>query len=169
MKIAVTDACIFIDLYELQLTTKFFGLELEIHTTVDVFNELNPEQKELLLAFQSIGKLVLHNILSEDRLAIGSIPYPKGLSPSDRTVLFIAETHNAMVLSSDRTVRQSAKNRKVEYHGMLWIFDKLLESNIIDKEVAFSKLTFLSQNNFFYQNREELVNEIKKRLEMWSN
>lgn len=45
MRIVVTDACIFIDVIDLQLTAKFFGLELEIHTTVDVFNELYPNRK----------------------------------------------------------------------------------------------------------------------------
>lgn len=45
MKIVVTDACIFIDVIELQLTNKFFGLNLDIHTTVDVLNELYFEQQ----------------------------------------------------------------------------------------------------------------------------
>jgi len=29
MKLAITDACIFIDLIELQITSEFFGLDLE--------------------------------------------------------------------------------------------------------------------------------------------
>ena len=48
MKIAVTDACFFIDLYELQLTTAFFALTLDIHTSTDVFNELVSEMKKRL-------------------------------------------------------------------------------------------------------------------------
>ena len=42
MKIAVTDACIFIDLIELDLVQPFFQLRVELHTTIDVINELFP-------------------------------------------------------------------------------------------------------------------------------
>jgi hypothetical protein len=44
MKVVVTDACIFIDVIELQLTSRFFNLDVEIHTTADVlmnFTHLN--------------------------------------------------------------------------------------------------------------------------------
>jgi hypothetical protein len=38
IKIAVTDACIFIDLHDLGLVAKsFFNLEIEIHTTSSVY------------------------------------------------------------------------------------------------------------------------------------
>jgi hypothetical protein len=43
MKIVVTDACIFIDVIELQLTGRFFGLNLDIHTTADVL--IRPNNK----------------------------------------------------------------------------------------------------------------------------
>ncbi len=49
MKLAITDACIFIDLIELRLTSEFFKLPIEIHTSLDVYNELYPEQKEILI------------------------------------------------------------------------------------------------------------------------
>lgn len=61
MRIAITDACIFIDLIELQLTSQFFGLDIEIHTTLDVYNELYIEQQEWLKVYWSFGKLTLHN------------------------------------------------------------------------------------------------------------
>lgn len=70
MKLAVTDACIFIDIYELELTSEFFSLEIEIHTSLDVFNELHQHQKELLKAFQSIGKFTTHILTEEDRQTI---------------------------------------------------------------------------------------------------
>ena len=53
MKVAITDACIFIELHHLLLTSVFFKLDIEIHTTVDVFNELYPEQQELLKAYET--------------------------------------------------------------------------------------------------------------------
>lgn len=51
MKLAITDACIFIDLHELDLTVKFFSLEIEVHTSLDVFNELYPDQQKILKAY----------------------------------------------------------------------------------------------------------------------
>jgi len=42
--VAVTDACIFIDLHDLGLTNSFFNLDLEIHTTSAVLHELHNEQ-----------------------------------------------------------------------------------------------------------------------------
>ena len=51
MKLAITDACIFIDLCDLEITQPFFALDLEIHTSVDVFNELYPEQQKILNAY----------------------------------------------------------------------------------------------------------------------
>ncbi len=43
MRLAVTDACIFIDLIELHITSEFFALPIEFHTSLDVFNELYPD------------------------------------------------------------------------------------------------------------------------------
>ncbi|CAG0954539.1 hypothetical protein FLAV_00371 [Flavobacteriales bacterium] len=169
MKIAITDACIFIDIYDLQLTSKFFGLELEIHISVDVFDELYDEQQEMLRAFQSVGKLIIHNIENHHRLEIISASYPRSLSSTDKTVLFLAKKIEAMVLSSDKAIRQCAKNKCIEYHGMLWVFDKLIEAGLIDYNSAITKINQLFATNFIYQNNAELRSEIDKRIEIWSS
>lgn len=169
MRIAITDACIFIDIYELQLTTDFFSLDLEIHTSFDVFMEVHEHQKELLKAFQSIGKFTIHNITQEDRLIIIKNNYPKSLSDNDKTVLHLAEKLEAMVVSSDRMVRNCAKKKEIEYHGMLWIFDRLLEKGVISPEDAIAKLKKLINSNIVYQNNAELVSEMDKRLKLWAN
>ncbi len=72
IKIAVTDACIFIDLYDLGLVNSFFDLELEIHTTTSVYFELYEEQQQVLKAYQSIDSLIVHNLLESDFLQIHS-------------------------------------------------------------------------------------------------
>lgn len=168
MKIAITDACIFIDLYDLQLTSKLFSLDIEIHTSVDVFNELYESQKEILRAFISVEKLTLHPITHEDRLQIFSKGYPRSLSQNDMTVLFLAEKMEAMVLSSDKAVRSCAKKQCVEYHGMLWIFDRLVENQLIEKSIAISKLQQLISSNIIYQNNSELKADVDKRVSVWS-
>ena len=168
MKIAITDACIFIDIYDLQLTSKFFSLELDIHTSIDVFNELYEEQKEILRAFQQVGKLTLHSIKEEDRKVIFAKNFPRSLSDNDKTVLYLSEKIDAMVLSSDKAVRANAKKLCVEYHGMLWVFDKLIEEGIINNENAIEKIKKLLATNMIYQNNAELITEIDKRIKLWS-
>lgn len=167
LKIAVTDACIFIDLYDLGLVTSFFQLDIEIHTTSSVYFELYSEQQQVLKAYQSVDRLFVHNLKEEDFLEIHSESYPKSLSETDKSVLHIASKLDACVLSSDKTVRNCAKNKDIEYHGMIWIFDKLVEVNILTEKEAASKLKQLVATNFIFQNNQPLVDEIEKRLTLW--
>lgn len=165
--IVVTDACIFIDLYDLGLIGAFFNLELEIHTTTTVYFELYLEQQQVLNAYQSVSKLIIHNLREEDFLEIHSHFYPKSLSEADKSVLHIANKLNACVLSSDKAVRNCAKNKEIEYHGMIWIFDRLVENNILAKKEAGLKLRELVSTNFIFQNNKPLVDEIEKRIKHW--
>jgi predicted nucleic acid-binding protein len=167
MKIAITDACIFIDLIEIRLTSGFFGFSIEIHTSLDVFNELYPEQKELLKAYMSIGKLVIHNITGEEKMQIKDSGFPRSLSEIDMSVIFLAEKFDAMLLSSDKAVRNYAKSRTIEYHGMLWIFDRLIESGLISGKEAIEKIRHLLSTNIIYRDSYEMNDEIEKRIEKW--
>lgn len=168
IKIAVTDACIFIDLYDLGLVASFFNLEIEIHTTSAVYFELYPGQQEVLKAYQSVDRLIVHNLKEQDFIEIYSNNYPKSLSETDKSVLHIANKLNACILSSDKTVRNCAKNKEIEYHGMVWIFDKLVEASILTEKEAAAKLKQLVATNYIFQNNKPLVDEIKKRLKLWS-
>jgi len=143
MKLAVTDACIFIDLIELHLMSEFFALPLEVHTTLDVFNELYAEQKEILKAYRSVGKLTIHNLTSEERSQIQEENFPRSLSDNDKSVIFLADKLDAKVISSDKAVRNYAKSKAIDFHGMLWIFDKLIEYKLISPFEAASKINIL--------------------------
>jgi len=167
MRIAITDACIFIDLILIRLTSEFFGLPFEIHTSLDVYNELYPEQQELLKAYMSIGKLCTHNITEEERTQIKNSGFPRSLSDIDMSVLYLANKFDAMVLSSDKAVRNCAKARSIEYHGMLWIFDRLVESDSISGNDAIEKLKLLQSGNILYRDSSEINDEIEKRIEKW--
>src|SRR5690606_23033795 len=120
MKLAITDACIFIDLHLLDLTVSFFELDIQVHTSLDVFNELNEEQQHLLSAYRSMGQLTVHTLQHTDREAMRTFGFPRSLSEMDCTVLYLAAQLEAMVLSSDKVVRNFAKKHAIEYHGMLW-------------------------------------------------
>ncbi len=167
MRIAITDACIFIDLLELGLINPFFELSLEVHTSLDVINELNATQIAILKAYQSTGKLTVHNISDNERQQILSSKYPKTLSSSDQTVLFLAEKHQAILLSSDKPVRHNAKIKAIEYHGMLWIFDQLVEQGMIKPSEAIEKINTLFTENIIYQNNRTLIAEMNTRVKSW--
>jgi len=167
MKVAVTDACIFIDLYDLKIFPFFFGLGLEVHTSVDVFNELYPEQQQFLLVYQSVGKLTLHTIDQNDRQKILAESFPKSLSMVDKTVLYLARKLGAMLLSGDKAVRQYGKKIAIEYHGMLWIFDQMVERKVMQPNDAARKLKELLTLNPYYQYSDELVKEVTTRIRNW--
>lgn len=168
MKIAVTDTCIFIDLFNVQLVPSFFKLNLEVHTTHAVIRELDLHQREVLEAFISIEKLTIHKLEEADRIEIYETKYPNSLSETDKSVIHIAKKNNAILISSDKVVRNYAKQKSIDYHGILWIFDRLLEQEIISNAIATEKLSKLTGNNFFYQNNTELMTEIQKRIALWT-
>lgn len=167
VKVTITDANIFIDLYDLGLTKSFFNLDLEIHTTSVVLYELYSEQQEILQAYQSVGRLSIHNLVEQDFIEIHNENYPKSLSEADKSVLHIANKINACVLSSDKTLRNCARNKDIAYHGMIWIFDKLVETSVLAKKEAANKLRLLSDLNFMFKNSPQLIAEIDKRLKQW--
>lgn len=168
MKIAVTDACIFIDLYDLDLLSRFFRLKLEIHTSTDVLYELFDRQQELLIQYETNAKLTIHTLSEQDRVELRSGTFLKGLSENDRTVLFLAAKLKAIVLSSDKTVRKQANKQAIETHGMFWIFDQLVDSELLDKKEASDKLQQLVNTNIIYQNNMELIKELDLRIERWA-
>lgn len=167
MRIAVTDACIFIDLLLLDLIQPFFALNIEVHTSLDVFYELNDDQRRTLSEFITLGKLTVHTIHSPDRLAMLEYEFPRSLSEMDCTVLYLAARLEAMVLSSDKVVRNYAKTHSIDYHGMLWIFDQMVSNDCISPTTAISKLRRLMTSNYIYQNNAILLEEMNKRLKMW--
>ena len=169
MKLAITDACIFIDLIELQLTSEFFKLPIEIHTSLDVYNELYPEQKEILKAYSSVGKLTIHNLTSHEKVEIQKIRFPKSLSENDKTVIYLAKKLRATVISSDKAVRNFAKSKVIEYHGMLWIFDQVVENRLLDTSIATKKIEELFSKNIIYLNNTALIKEKERRIKIWSD
>ncbi len=170
MKIVVTDACIFIDVIELQLTGKFFGLNLDIHTTADVINELYPAQQQILEGYRINNRLTVHVLSGAEQISLMSEEYPKALTPEDRSVVLIAKKLvDAIVLSGDKPVRNHAKKLCIEYHGMLWIFDQLVEQELITKPEATTRITALVNSNLIYKNNVEMQEEIGKRIKAWSH
>lgn len=163
MRIAVTDACIFIDLIDLNLLDELCSLPMVIYTTIDVLHELNPKQQKLILHLQSESKIFVETLSSEEMSQILTRDYPAALSLTDRTVIFLSEKLDALLISSDKAVRNYAGKYAIEYHGILWVLDQLVDSKIITIKSSREKLVILTKNKF-YANNSELMTEINKRL-----
>ena len=89
------------------------------------------------------------------------------MSETDKSVLHIANKINACVLSSDKALRNCAKNKDIEYHGIIWIFDEFVETATLTPKEAKAKLNQLITSNFLFRNNQKLVEEIEKRLDRW--
>lgn len=169
MRIAVTDACIFIDLLELNIVSPFFNLDLEVHTTAEVMDELYHEQQEILIASQSVNKLTVHNLSVEDLATIRVTAFSKALSQQDKSVIYLASKLEATVLSSDKPVRDCAKRMAIETHGMFWIFDQLVDHKLLNAEQATNRLHQLMNTNLMYRNNVLLWKEANKRFTLWGD
>jgi predicted nucleic acid-binding protein len=164
MAIAVNDANIFIDLLEIDLIDTFFKLKLDLHTTNLVLNELDFEQQAVMKKYinrKSLTVKVLNNAelekLKEMELASGK------LSVQDVSVYAYAKEINAIILTSDRRLRNEAKSKGFEVHGVLWLFEQLMEEKLLKPKKAVAKLTELMKINTWLP-----MDECQERLDKWA-
>lgn len=169
MRIVVTDACIFIDILELEISSNFFLLNMEIHTTYEVWDEVNEEGQEILKIYRVDKKLTIHILEPNEHQEIAKRNYPKALSPPDQSVLYMAEKLDAILLSSDGLVRKHAKKRELNTHGLFWVMDELVEQEHLSKPDACKKIKQLFKNNLMYKNNNKLWKEAEKRIVEWGS
>lgn len=164
MKIAVNDANILFDLIDLGLIHYLFQLEYSFYTTDIVVDEFkNENQKAIIRDFISNANLLILSIEDISKIYLEKQKHPK-LSVQDCSVLIAAKEQNALILTGDNHLRKTAINYQIEVHGILWIFDKLVEKSFISLKLACIKLTeLLSFNNRLP------INECNLRLEKWSS
>ena len=162
MTLAVTDANIFIDLFELKLLSLFFDLDLEIYTTQEVLLECDKIQRERLQLFIKNKKLIVKNISDKEALEMETMTFNKGLSEPDKSVLFVAKNQNGMVVSGDKLIRKWCQKNKIEVHGILWVLDEMNQAQLITSKEAIEKLETLLQLNFWLP-----TNAANELLEKW--
>ncbi len=119
MKIAITDANIFIDLIDLELIGHLFRAGLEVHTTYEVLDELFDEQQEILSTYIESKRLVVYLFNDDERDAIGSLDINKGLSETDKALLYLSNQWGALVLTGDGLMRKICKKKS---KGSSWYY-----------------------------------------------
>jgi predicted nucleic acid-binding protein len=160
MKIAITDANIFIDLIHVGLIDELFGIEVDIHTTTNVVDELNTKQQQALLKFNKKALLTIHtqevfNIPEE-------IKKNKKLSDSDKSVFSLALQLDAFILTGDGVIRQISGFQKIEVHGILWLFEQFVDKKLVSKKNAVQQLKSL-----LVYNTRLPTTECERRINEW--
>jgi predicted nucleic acid-binding protein len=167
VKIIVNDANILIDLVDLKILPYFFQLEFEFHTTAIILDELFEEQKEALIPYIDTGKLIVDDISYEDLIEIITIRTRKpNLSEQDCSAFYLAQKDSATLITSDNTLRKFAHANNLEVHGHLWIFDNLVNNEILTSITAIKKLEELC--NVINPKLGLPRNECQKRIKIWS-
>jgi len=166
MTVAIKDANIIFDLYEMDLLETCLLLDFDFITSDFVNSEIKTETLKLIINdYKSKNLISIESLDAEQLTAAFQIRLEQpGLSIPDCSVIILAQKHNAIILSGDKALRNIAKLSGIEYHGILWILDTLIECNKITKETAFRKLKELMKTN-----KRLPVSECNKRFENWSN
>ena len=164
MILAVTDANIFIDLIYLEMLGYLFNLDIEIHTTLEVHDQLNTNQKKIIQNFIQSKDLLVYSFSFEELTEIYSIDCPNGLELADRTIFYYAEKFNSIVLSGDIKLRKYCEKINIDVRGIIWVFDQLNEKKVLSAQVLASKMEELIQFN------SRLPIEIcQERIQKWKS
>jgi predicted nucleic acid-binding protein len=143
MKIAVTDANVFIYLVRLDLFDSFLFLGFEIHTTVFIINEYNKGiQKHTcpkkLDKFIRSGQINVHDMEYDEIMSFGN--FKSELSVPDRSIFIVSKKLNATLLTADKSLRIFSEHNDLQVKGILWIIHELYNKSIIDKIEYIDKL-----------------------------
>lgn len=169
MKVAVTDACIFIDLLDSEACTAFFQLQYEIVTTRQVWMELDADQRDELEKWINSGKLSIVSGINNVIEVRDQNNLSKALSIADLSVWTLTANEGGILLTSDGTLRKMAQQHRIETHGLLWIFDQLVENEILLVPEASKKIQFVFNQNTHYKSDQKLFDAFEILLTKWQN
>ena len=165
MRIVINDANILIDIAKLDLLEAFSNLNFDLYTTDFVYEELNEIQKSPISTLLIKDHLTI--IETEDIQDFQNITTllenSNGLSFEDCSVWYYSSKMSGTLLTGDGKLRKRASEDGVEVRGVLFIFDELINQNLLSYNDAVDKMKQLKLLN----NRLP-KNEIDKRIESWT-
>ena len=162
MKVAITDASVFFDLYKIELLPEFFGLDIEIYTTDFIFNEiLQSDERVLFETFCRSNqlKIIIIDELEREQISVMDLKYSNS-SIADRTAIFKARQMNCILLTCDKKLKKEAEYLNLEVHGSIWIIDQLINNNLLENVRALRAFELLKATNAWLP-----VSEINIRID----
>lgn len=165
--VVISDTNIFIDLLNVNLIEEFFQLPWEVHTTEPILLELKREgQKSTVELYKSRKLLHVDQFTDKETFEIIQLRNKlfkfSNLSIQDCSVWYSAKKLDGILLTGDGQLRKNAKKHGVDVRGILFILDKLVETEIIDAKVASVKI-----ENLYMSNNRLPLEEKQKRLNIW--
>jgi predicted nucleic acid-binding protein len=166
MKILIHDASILIDLADSGLLEAWLNICNKALTTSLILREVNRKnQKAKLHRFVDSGMLEIEPLGAEALTEVVQMleTLSARITIEDASAIFVAEKQRAILLTGDRVLRQAAKKRKIDVHGLLWIFDILVSRGALLSEAAADIL----EKIYKHSTSRLPVNECKKRIKKW--
>ena len=146
-EVVVKDACIFFDLIDMGLLADFYELGLTVITTPQVIDEVKDEQQLAAInVYIANGKLQIDHFGQLETI-VAVLDTAKGLGFTDASVIEAAMRRQAVILSSDKSLRNEAGRRHIVVRGMLWILEQLYEQGIANLTATLAALTRYSEVN----------------------
>lgn len=168
MKVAITDASVFFDLYNIEVLPEFFALDLEIFTTDFIYNEiLNSDERTLFETFNRSNQLKIINIDETERELILNMELKfSNNSIADRTAIFKAKQMDCILLTCDKKLKKEAIHHNIIVHGSIWIIDQLVENEILKTERAIEIFGLLKVSNAWLpiSDIDIRINNLKNKL-----
>lgn len=160
------DANILIDLELAGILDHWFQLDHETHTTDQITRQLeNGGHKGALIYIRE--KIIIERSFSFEELSeIESLRESCGRGPdfNDCSMLYLAIELGACLLTGDKQLRKESEAREVEVRGILWVFDQIVENNLIVPPIAAERLYLLLNEGSFLP-----AQECESRIQRWSN
>lgn len=148
MIVLVNDAGILIDLLKADLIAPFFRMEYELHVTDFVVAEVKEENADQLHAFVQSGRLIKKSFDFDELKEIQVLEERhKALSVPDCSCLYLSRKLSATLLTGDAALRKIAEENAIPVHGLLWIFDELVQNGRISRKTACEKLAHIRSVN----------------------
>jgi predicted nucleic acid-binding protein len=162
MLLVVKDACLLMDLLDVNLLDIWCRLEVSVHTTDLVLNEICQEKQrrkiDALLDSKSITKHFLDEKLLQNAVGLFRAG---GISIPDASTVILARQLGAVLLTGDQKLRHTAEKKLITTHGMLWVLDYMIEQKVLNPRQAASHLESLCKRGSRYP-KDECDNRIKK-------
>ena len=162
-KLIVSDTSIFIDLISINVLDKLFLLPCDICTTDFVVNEIKwSNQRTEIDKHIKTKELKTVSFGFEELIKISELCSTSRTSMTDCSVWYLAKETGGRLITGDGKLRRAVEKDNVKVSGILYVFDNLVEYNIMDKVSASALLEQLMAIN-----PRLPEHECEKRIEAW--